>query len=267
MSPSSKDGAPFGGLRRLFAVVAVLALLAGAAVAIAIAVGSRAGGGTKAVRPRPVAAQVDAAKKTRHAAPKAAIVATAVRDVVVYRHPVAPHAFVRFGKTNGFGQPRVFLVKQRRPGWEQVYLPMRPDGVTGWVRDSAVTLAYDPYRVVVSLGAHRIWVYRYTRRIFTTKAGVGRSITATPTGTYFLVMLLKQPDPAGVYGPYAFGTSAFSHVYYHFGGGPGEIGLHGTDYPQGLGTNVSHGCIRISNASITKLAHLLPLGTPVIIEQ
>jgi lipoprotein-anchoring transpeptidase ErfK/SrfK len=68
-----------------------------------------------------------------------------------------------------------------------------------------------------------------------------------------------------LYGPYAFGTSAFSNTYYHFGGGPGEIGLHGTNYPQGLGSKVSHGCIRVSNATIRRLAKLLPLGTPVVI--
>ena len=88
-------------------------------------------------------------------------------------------------------------------------------------------------------------------------------MTATPTGTYFVVELLQQASPSGVYGPYAFGLSAFSNVFYSFGGGPGQIGLHGTNEPERLGTDVSHGCIRISNAGITRLARILPLGTPV----
>ena len=150
---------------------------------------------------------------------------------------------------------------------EKVYLPRRPDGSTGWIRDRSVVLTYDPYGLVVSLGRHTVSVYDNGRRVLATKAGVGRSVTSTPKGTYFLVMLLKQPDPNGVYGPYAFGTSAFSNVLYHFGGGPGEIGLHGTDDPAALGTNVSHGCIRVSNATIARLAKLLPLGTPVVIEK
>lgn len=193
------------------------------------------------------------------------IVATARGKVPVYHSPRKRRAFVTYTSSNGYGQPRVFLVKQRRPGWEKVYLPQRPNGATGWVRDKSVSLAYDSYRVVVSLGAHRLRVYDLGKQILTAKAGVGRSVSATPRGTYFLVMLLKQPNPHGTYGPYAFGTSAFSNTYYHFGGGPGEIGLHGTNDPQGLGTNVSHGCIRVSNATITKLAKLLPLGTPVVI--
>jgi lipoprotein-anchoring transpeptidase ErfK/SrfK len=45
------------------------------------------------------------------------------------------------------------------------------------------------------------------------------------------------------------------------------IGLHGTDYAAGIGKNVSHGCIRMSNAMITRLARTLPLGTPVRISR
>jgi lipoprotein-anchoring transpeptidase ErfK/SrfK len=249
------------------AVAGLGAVLVGAGVAATLSLASSATGTrTNPSTMRPASARVTLQRAA--AAPKRAVVATAVRSrISVYHTPGARRPFAHFKKSNGYGQPRVFLVKKRLAGWEQVYLPMRPDGVTGWVRDSSVSLAYDPYRVVVSLGRHMVWVYKSGSRILATKAGVGRSISATPTGTYFLVMLLKQPTSNTVYGPYAFGTSAFSTVYYHFGGGPGEIGLHGTDDPQALGTNVSHGCIRIANRAIAKLAHRLPLGTPLIIEK
>jgi len=78
---------------------------------------------------------------------------------------------------------------------------------------------------------------------------------------------MKQPDPAGTYDPYAFGLSAFSDVLSSFGGGPGEIGLHGTDQPTSVGADVSHGCLRVSNATISELARVLPLGTRVIISR
>jgi lipoprotein-anchoring transpeptidase ErfK/SrfK len=88
-------------------------------------------------------------------------------------------------------------------------------------------------------------------------------VTPTPVGLYYITELLKQPDPTGPYGPYAFGLSAHSDVLHEFAGRDGILGLHGTDFPQGIGTNVSHGCIRMSNHAITKLAHVLPVGTPV----
>ena len=87
----------------------------------------------------------------------------------------------------------------------------------------------------------------------------------TPTGTFYITELLKQSNAQGAYGPYAFGLSAFSNVLQSFGGGPGQIGLHGTNEPGVLGTSASHGCIRVSNTIIVRLAGLLPLGTPVVI--
>lgn len=53
------------------------------------------------------------------------------------------------------GGPLVFLVKERvikeravkegRPGWLLVYLPVRPNGSTGWVREESVTLSQHDY--------------------------------------------------------------------------------------------------------------------------
>jgi lipoprotein-anchoring transpeptidase ErfK/SrfK len=185
------------------------------------------------------------------------------RAVFVYRKPGAKRPFRTFANPNPHGARLVFLVKERRKGWEQVYLPSRPNGSIGWIRDDQISLASNPYRVVVSLGGHSLTLYKGGRVVHREQAGVGRSVTATPTGTYYVVELLQQASPSGVYGPYAFGLSAFSNALYSFGGGPGQIGLHGTNEPGRLGTDVSHGCIRISNAGITRLARLLPLGTPV----
>lgn len=192
------------------------------------------------------------------------VVAQAKVPVVsVYRSPNARRAFLRLPNPYRHGVPLTFLVKERRPGWEKVYLPVRPNGSTGWIRDGQVELSLTPYRVDVSLSAHTVTVRKGIRAIHRERAGVGRSIVPTPAGTYYLVELLQQPNPNGIYGPYAFGLSAYSNVLYSFGGGPGQIGLHGTNEPWSLGTNASHGCIRISNAGITRLARLLPLGTPV----
>jgi lipoprotein-anchoring transpeptidase ErfK/SrfK len=110
-------------------------------------------------------------------------------------------------------------------------------------------------------------VYRGPKRILKTKVGVGRAVTPTPSGLYYITELLKQPDPTGIYGPYAFGLSAHSNVLHEFAGRNGILGLHGTNFPQGIGTDVSHGCLRVSNKVILKLAHSLPIGTPVRISR
>lgn len=211
-----------------------------------------------------VAAFAAAAAPAPAAAAGDSVVAQAKVPVVsVYRSPTSKRPFMRLANPYRPGVPLTFLVKERRSGWEKVYLPVRPNGSTGWVRDRQVGLSLTPYRIDVSLSAHTVTVWKGLRVIRRERAGVGRSIVPTPAGTYYIVELLQQPNPNGIYGPYAFGLSAFSNVLYSFGGGPGQIGLHGTNQPSSLGTNASHGCIRISNAGITRLARLLPLGTPV----
>jgi lipoprotein-anchoring transpeptidase ErfK/SrfK len=196
------------------------------------------------------------------------LVATAVKKgIAVYRVPGAGRPFAVLRNPTAEGVPLTFLVKARTADWVRVYVPVRPNGTLGWVRGWAVRLARDPFSVEVRLGAHRITVRKGAQVIDSEPVGVGRSVVPTPVGRYFIVELLRQPDPNGPYGPYAFGLSAFSNVYTSFGGGPGSIGIHGTNEPWGLGHDVSHGCIRMSNAGIEKLAALLPLGTPVLISR
>lgn len=68
-------------------------------------------------------------------------------------------------------------------------------------------------------------------------------------------------DPA--YGPYAFGTGAYSTLSDWPGGG--VIGIHGTNQPGLIPGAPSHGCIRVPNGAISRLWPLLPIGTPVVI--
>jgi len=162
----------------------------------------------------------------------------------------------------GFGS-RVLLVRARRGGWLRVLLPVRPNGSAGWIRAVRVVLRTNPYRVDVALRAHRLVVRRAGRVVLRTPIGVGRAVTPTPRGLAFVTELLRQPDPYGLYGPWAFGLSLYSPVLSSFGGGPGQAGIHGTNDPVGIGRDVSHGCIRLPNAAIERLARTLPLGTPV----
>lgn len=164
-----------------------------------------------------------------------------------------------------YGTPLAFLVVVRRPGWVLVQLPIRPNQSTAWVEASQLLLATTQYHLTADLGHRLLTVSRGTQRILQTPIGVGRSVSPTPSGRYYLVYLLRPPADDPVFGPYAFGLSAYSNVYSSFAGGDGEIGLHGTDDPSGIGHYVSHGCIRLPNPVITRLAQTLPLGTPITI--
>ncbi len=151
--------------------------------------------------------------------------------------------------------------------WVKVYLPVRPNGSTGWVKSSDVNFAVNDYRIEVTL--ERVLaegVQGRRQQIEDIKIGVARDNTPTPGGLYFTTELIKTPNPGGAYGPYAFGLSGFSDTLTTFNGGPGQLGIHGTNEPAAIGTQVSHGCIRMANADITRLARFIPLGTPVQID-
>jgi lipoprotein-anchoring transpeptidase ErfK/SrfK len=216
------------------------------------------------------AARAPAASRSRAATgPKFASVVASVKgpSIAVYRSPNSSNPYTTLDNPNLDGAPLVFLVRKIQGKWAHVLLPVRPNGSRGWIRLSNVKLAGHDYRLTIDLGRHKLTVWKSTKLILKTPVGVGRAVTPTPPGLYYITELLKQPDPTGLYGPYAFGLSAHSNVLNEFAGRDGVLGIHGTNFPQGIGTDVSHGCIRLSNKAITKLARTLPVGTPVKIRR
>lgn len=194
------------------------------------------------------------------------LVATATAKRVVVRR--TPHGAAGWSlrNPNNLGAPLVFTVIGESPGWWKVELPLRPNGSVGWVSVSDVLIELDPYSVIASLSRHTLTVVRYGRVVRRFPIGVGRPTAPTPTGTFYLTELLEAAHPDGPYGPFAYGTSAFSDVFSEFEGGPGQIGIHGTNDPSSVGRNVSHGCIRLHNSDMAKLATMVPAGTPLTIE-
>ncbi|HEV3475791.1 MAG TPA: L,D-transpeptidase [Actinomycetota bacterium] len=183
-------------------------------------------------------------------------------NVGVFRRPQGER-FTSFRNPGPFDVPRVFLVEKVREDWLKVLLPVRPNGTTGWVRVRDVEIGANPYSIQVDLSDKNLTVSRRDRIIAQATVAVGKTSTPTPTGTFYTTVLVASDDPAGPYGPYAFGLSAYSDVLTEFAGGPGQIAIHGTNDPSALGQAVSFGCIRVENPLIQRLAGMLPLGTPV----
>jgi lipoprotein-anchoring transpeptidase ErfK/SrfK len=93
--------------------------------------------------------------------------------------------------------------------------------------------------------------------------GVGTAQAPTPRGSFYIRDQLTD-FASPFYGPVAFGTSARSAVLTDWPDG-GYIGIHGTNEPQLVPGRVSHGCIRLRNEDITRLARLMPVGTPLLV--
>ena len=177
---------------------------------------------------------------------------------------------VRLNRFNENHAPQTFLLRRTERGldgqaWYDVLLPIRPNGSVGWVRADDVDITGLRYALVVHLAAFHIDLFDNNRRTATFPIGVGTQNTPTPAGQYYVKELIQPPDPNTVYGVYVLGLSGFSNVLVNWPDG-GVIGIHGNDDPSAIGRRVSHGCIRMRNDDVTRLAHLLPLGTPVTIE-
>jgi lipoprotein-anchoring transpeptidase ErfK/SrfK len=148
-------------------------------------------------------------------------------------------------------------------GFWKVLIPVRPNETVGWVAKETVKTAVVTDRVVVDLSSNTLYLYRAGNLVSKETVATGTGGTPTPSGLFFIKSVVKQANPNGGRGPYVLVLSGYSEVLTSFGGGAGAIGIHGTSAPGKLGQNVSHGCIRINNQTITTFAQTLPPGTPV----
>jgi lipoprotein-anchoring transpeptidase ErfK/SrfK len=201
-------------------------------------------------------------------APPPAIVATTkVPELVAYSQPDAAAAVVsKFPATTYYGLPTTLLVTDQQTGWLKALLPTQPNGTTGWVRDTDVTLSQTTMYMQVSLSSRYLVLYDGVNKLFDTGVGIGKDETPTPLGIFYVtdpVDLTAKPN--GAYGAYALGLSGFSDVLKSFDGGPPQIAVHGDTVEADVGQKVSNGCIRVPNPAILEIAKRVPLGTPVIV--
>ena len=164
----------------------------------------------------------------------------------------------------------VLTTRTARDGqlWLRVRLPQRPNGAAAWIPADRVRLTSTRWRIVVSLGRRTVALERRGEVVHSYRAVVGKATTPTPTGLFAVSERISQPDPHGFYGPWVLLLTAYSNTLRHFGGGPGQISIHGRDgasLRDPLGSARSHGCIRVENGAIDQLARIAVEGTPVTI--
>lgn len=146
--------------------------------------------------------------------------------------------------------------------WLHIRVPMRPNGRTGWVAADELSQLYVvTTRLVIDRTAKRATLSKRGRRIWQAPVGIGKASTPTPSGSFWIRERLRGDGKA--YGPWAFGTSAYSSISDWPNGG--VVGIHGTDEPKLVPGRPSHGCVRLRNDKIRRLARLMPVGTPVSI--
>jgi hypothetical protein len=196
--------------------------------------------------------------------------APVLRPASALARPTAGAAVVaRLGTRTPEATANIVLVVGRRADaagrlWVNVRLATLPNGRTGWVPRAALggygtvdtDLRVDTRTLTATLLARG-------RPVFSARVGIGQARWPTPRGRFYVRdELTKFAGPT--YGPLAFGTSARSAVLTDWPAG-GFVGIHGTDHPELIPGRISHGCIRMRNADILRLARLMPVGTPLTI--
>jgi lipoprotein-anchoring transpeptidase ErfK/SrfK len=191
------------------------------------------------------------------------------KRAIAFRRP-GKSELERFGPVNVNGVPTVFAVLAKRVdrhcgvSWYRVQLPLKPNGITGWVRPYAVNVVPLTTRIQVDLSARRVTLFVRGKKVLSARAAIGTRATPTPTGRYYVNQRLIPADASGPFGPGAIGISAFSEVLTGWAQG-GPIAIHGTNRPQLLGQAVSNGCIRIHNDLLRRLFKKALAGTPVTV--
>jgi L,D-transpeptidase catalytic domain len=193
----------------------------------------------------------------------------AKRSFLAYHRP-GSDVLTRFDAVNANGYVTVTQIRGLVKDdcgmlWYYAALPMRPNGVAGFVAARDVRVVKVHTRIVVDLSARELVLYRDGEPAVRSRIAVGAPATPTPTGRYYVNQRLIASDPGGPWGPAALGVSAFSDVLQEWSQG-GPIGIHGTNEPSSIGVAASHGCIRLPNHVLLKVFRATDAGTPVIIK-
>ena len=166
----------------------------------------------------------------------------------------APATLLALGETTVNGR-RYIKVHMSRRGRDN-----------GWLPASNVLVGREFWWVELVRNTRRLTLYSHGKRVLSVRVVVGAPATPTPLGL-FAVHHITRNDSSSVLGPYTIQLTAFSDVLHEFAGGPGRIAMHGMRgaLVAPAGSAVSHGCIRIRNQKLKKIAARVRAGTPMYI--
>ena len=133
----------------------------------------------------------------------------------------------------------------------------------------------DEYPVVVTVdrGGYRLSLFKRLERVRVYPIAVGQAGLETPAGLYKIQNKAINPawhvpdsdwagDLAGTVIP---GGAPDNPIKARWLGVYDGVGVHGTDARGSIGSNASHGCIRMLIEDVERLYEEVPVGTPIFI--
>jgi len=153
--------------------------------------------------------------------------------------------------------------------WVRVRLPWRPNDAAGWINAGLVVVKQTQWRIDVSTEQHTLTLLKSGKPVRSLSIVDGKPSTPTPTGMFAVAWAIPW-HPNDFLGSWVLELTAHSDILRTFEGGDGTVGIHGrggASLIDPLGSSLSHGCIRLDNASIDWLVGTVNKnwlsGTPV----
>ncbi|NLT06789.1 MAG: L,D-transpeptidase [Solirubrobacterales bacterium] len=193
-------------------------------------------------------------------------IATIDRRTTLYDGP-GGQPKLRIEPRTEWGSERVLSVVESRAGWVAVLVPELPNGEVGWLAEAdAAGLDTVGWAIRADLAAREVVVERDGEEIRRFAVGIGRADHPTPTGRFAVTDKLRVNDPDSPYGCCVVALTG--HQTELPAGWPGgdRLAIHATNDPDGIGGEVSLGCLRADPGDARWLMNSVPLGTPVFIE-
>lgn len=124
------------------------------------------------------------------------------------------------------------------------------------------------YWIFINKSRRILTLYKGSETVKKYPVAVGNPPSLTPEGHFKIVIKVINPmwGGGGYAQPVPGGVPENPLGYRWMGldlGGGGEYGIHGNNAPYSIGTNASHGCVRMINSDVESLYEIVSEGTPV----
>lgn len=198
----------------------------------------------------------------------AAEIATPTRGKIPFSLQAgAPPLKQKLNGTTYLGNPlRMLVLKDQTVSgvrWLKLRLPDRPNNSFAWVTEDQVVLNRTGARIEIDISERKVTMFWDGEEKWSERVIVGAPSTPTPTGQFAIYERYRTGSELR---PWVFELTAHSDRLRTFNGGPGRVAMHGRHGALAAamwGTAASHGCIRMPDVALHKIAKQAPLGAPV----